>query len=421
MTKTLRWKMALIAMASLVSILAIIVLTVNVISFANVKEDADRILDVLLENGGQFIDSPAQNPEAKPPAASTLPDDEAEEKEELSPETPYETRYFMALVDHETLLLKKFNTSQIVALRQAEILDYLNRIYYGHRDRGFIGNYRYARQVTDEGTLIVVVDWSKQMNAANTYLLSSILISLIGTAVVFILVLWLSKMAVKPIEDANARQKRFITDSNHELKTPLAIISANTEVLEMEYGENEWTTSILHQVERLTSLTSRLTQLSRLDETDLVAEAEMLSFTEMVTEATDAFSTLAERSGLAFHVNVEEGLFVRGNHEMLSQALSILLDKLIVLCRYNDSVYTQRLTRSLIVLDSHLTLGIRAKIGHLLAFATDNGQLLQDNVRKNKRCGHILTSLVTSVTKHNTLVTCCLLLLSLAHNTLIDI
>ena len=336
MTKTLRWRMATIAMVSLVSILAIIVAAINIVSYVNMRKDADSVLTVLLENGGQFTDKPT-----KPDSNERPTDPEEEKKEEISPETPYETRYFTALVNDETMRVK-LDASQIVALREADIINYINTIYFGNKDRGFIGNYRFARQTTDGETFIVVVDWTKQMTAASTFLITSILISLIGAAVVFVLVLWLSKLAVKPIEAANLRQKRFITDSSHELKTPLAIISANTEVLEMEYGENEWTSSILHQVERLTSLTTRLTQLSRLDEPDAVMNTEILSLTSMVVEASDAFSTLAERGGLAFHVQAEEDIFVRGNQDLLSQTLSILLDNAIKYAKSSISVNLER-------------------------------------------------------------------------------
>jgi signal transduction histidine kinase len=85
-----------------------------------------------------------------------------------------------------------------------------------------------------------------------------------------------------------------------------------------------------------------LTQLSRLDEQDFLAETEVLSFTEMATEAADAFSTVAERNGTSFDVRVEEGLSVRGNHEMLSQALSILLDNAVKYAKSRITVTLER-------------------------------------------------------------------------------
>ena len=321
MTKTLRRRMALIAMASLLTILTIIVVLINVINFAGVRSDADDIVALLVKNGGQFV-----SPQPPSGGAEGGFEDEESSRPTISPEAPYETRFFMALIDDETLRVVKLNTSQIAALSEDEAMAYLNRIYFGRYNKGFLGNYRFARAQTEEGTLIVVVDWSKQLNAAKSFLLSSVIISVAGAGIVFFLVMWLSKLAVKPIEENNARQKRFITDSSHELKTPLAIISANAELLEMEYGENEWVRSILNQVERLTSLTSRLTQLARMGEDEMVAEMERIDLTELVGEAVGSFATLATHNGKAFTDHTTEGLFVRGQREGVAQMLSILLD-----------------------------------------------------------------------------------------------
>ena len=312
--------MALIAMLSLLSILAIIVTTVNIINFANVRGEADDILEVLIENEGQFGDISAT------PPTDGEDEEEDKDKEALYPEVPYETRYFTALIDDESLRVVELNTKHIVALREGEVLAYLNKIYFGKSEKGFLGNYRYAKEQTAKGTLIVVVDWNRQLTAANTFLVWSVLVSLMGSAAAFFLVMYLSKQAVKPIEENNARQKRFITDSSHELKTPLAIISANAEVLEMEYGENEWTESIRHQVQRLTTLTSRLTQLARLDENDQVMTSEVFDFSDLVQEAVFGFSTLAERGEKQFTETIEQGICFKGNREAMAQLVSILLD-----------------------------------------------------------------------------------------------
>ena len=111
-------------------------------------------------------------------------------------------------------------------------------------------------------------------------------------------------------------------------------------------------------------------------------------------------------------------------HHLLSLLLRTVLGRsyeLIVLCRYNDRVYTDRVTCSLVVLHRHLALGIGTQVGHSLTRTTDVGQLLKDYVRKDKRCGHILAGLVAGIAKHNTLIASALSIIILTLNALINI
>lgn len=88
----------------------------------------------------------------------------------------------------------------------------------------------------------------------------------LGLVIVFVMIYFFSGKVLKPVSESYEKQKRFITDASHEIKTPLTIIDANTEVIEMMEGENEWTQSTRKQIARLTSLTEKLVFLSRMDE-----------------------------------------------------------------------------------------------------------------------------------------------------------
>ena len=104
------------------------------------------------------------------------------------------------------------------------------------------------------------------MTSFQTFLVTSIFVSIFGVTAVFILVLLLSKKAIEPVAESYEKQKRFITDAGHEIKTPLTIIDADTTFLEMEYGENEWLSDINIQTKRLTGLTNDLIYLSKMEE-----------------------------------------------------------------------------------------------------------------------------------------------------------
>ena len=121
------------------------------------------------------------------------------------------------------------------------------------------------------------------MTSFQTFLVTSIFVSIFGVTAVFILVLLLSKKAIEPVAESYEKQKRFITDAGHEIKTPLTIIDAT--ILEMEYGENEWLSDINIQTKRLTGLTNDLIYLSKMEEEN--TKAAMIEFPlSDVTEET---------------------------------------------------------------------------------------------------------------------------------------
>lgn len=123
------------------------------------------------------------------------------------------------------------------------------------------------------------------MTSFQTFLVTSIFVSIFGVTAVFILVLLLSKKAIEPVAESYEKQKRFITDAGHEIKTPLTIIDADTTILEMEYGENEWLSDINIQTKRLTGLTNDLIYLSKMEEEN--TKAAMIEFPlSDVTEET---------------------------------------------------------------------------------------------------------------------------------------
>ena len=143
---------------------------------------------------------------------------------------------------------------------------------------------------------------------------------------VFLLVFFISKIVVKPIADSYEKQKRFITDAGHEIKTPLAIIDANTEVLEMEQGESEWTASIKNQVNRLSSLTERLIFLSKMDEETIIFSMEEFSLSGLISDMAASFQAVAKAQEKVLQLEIEQGVFYYGNESSFRQLLSILID-----------------------------------------------------------------------------------------------
>ena len=240
MINRLRRELITVAMLSLLLVFAVIVSAVNLLNYRNMAAETDGILQILAENGGSF------------PAWESA---ELQSLLKKSPEILFTCRYFsVVMADGETVLSS--NTEKISAVDEAGAAEYARAVW--EQERGFYQGFRFIRQSIQNGTLFVFLDCSKDIASFRSFLCASLLVAVGGLVAVFILLLVLSGQIVKPISESYDKQKRFITDAGHEIKTPLTIISADVDVLDMEYGENEWLGDIQIQIKRLTTLTNDL-------------------------------------------------------------------------------------------------------------------------------------------------------------------
>ena len=219
------------------------------------------------------------------------------------------------------------DTGRIAAVQTEEAIAYAQEIYEKGKTKGFLENYRFTNQTTEDGACrqIIFVDCGKELDSFKRLLRNSAGASLLGTFAVFVLVLVFSKRVFKPVEESYVKQKRFITDASHELKTPLTIISANVDLLEMEGEESQWTQSIRNQVSRLRHLTEQMVTLSRLEEEEKPV-LEKCDLSEIVTEITENFEPLAMSKGKQLTKEITEGLTCMAEKEKLGQLVSLLLD-----------------------------------------------------------------------------------------------
>lgn len=177
--------------------------------------------------------------------------------------------------------------------------------------------------------MYIFVNCERELNTFHTFLLASIGISLAGLLLVFLLVVLFSGMLVKPVAESYEKQKRFITDASHEIKTPLTIIDANTEVLEMTGGENQWTKSTRKQIARLTSLTEKLVFLSRMDEESTQLEMTDFAISDAVIDTAEPFVSYAASRGKTLELDIAPDLTYHGNEGCIRQCVSLLLDNAI--------------------------------------------------------------------------------------------
>ena len=201
-----------------------------------------------------------------------------------------------------------------------------------------MNDYRYRVQTSDDGSRVIFLGCGRRLSALKSMMLTSALVALAGLLAVLGLMLLLSKRIVKPVAESYEKQKRFITDAGHEIKTPLAIIEADAEVLEMDFGENEWTDDIKHQTQRLADLTKDLIYLSRMEEEQRSVQMIDFPVSDVVSESVQSFQALAKTKGKHFKYNIQPGITMYGDEKAISQLTNILLDNALKYSTENGTI-----------------------------------------------------------------------------------
>lgn len=327
MIKKFRRRFILLAMAALLLVLSLIIGGINIYNFHEVAEDADELLEIISINRGKFpeeLDVPsAHNGRNENDFHGRKPDNDLGR---LSPETPYETRYFYIGISVETGEADLIETSKIVAV-DAETAEQMAReALEKEKTHGYVGEYRFYIARGRVHTYVVFVDCGRTLESAKRFLATSLTISAAGYLLVFVIVAFLSRYAIRPVMAGYEKQRQFISNAGHEIKTPLTIIRADADVLEMDIGENEWISDIRQQVQRLSDLTEELSKLSRMDESELPIVMTELDFSSIAARQVQAFEAPAKTGKLKLRSSIQPDLSVRGNEKALNQLCSVLLD-----------------------------------------------------------------------------------------------
>lgn len=325
MIKNLRKRFIFAAMASTFGVLFVIMSILNIANYARMVSRADDTLSELVDNNGQFDRKDFLKEKVKTNADSQPPDKpDGKSNDKFSPETPFQTRYFSVVVSDGAV--ESYSLDNIAAVDESEAESYALKILGDGSDSGFTDIYRYRVADCEDGTRIIFVDCRQELESFRNTLVYSVGVSLLGFLAVFMLVLFWSKKIFNPVAESYAKQKRFITDASHEIKTPLTIIDANTEVIEMVNGESEWTKNTRDQVKRLTALTNQMVALSRLDENPEPKEKAKFDLSDVAYEVIDHFSSLSEVRGKKISADIEDGIKYVGDENSIRQLISILVD-----------------------------------------------------------------------------------------------
>lgn len=316
MLKKLQRKYMAIAMFALSTLVFVQMLAVNFVNIYQQDASIKATLQLIAENNGNlpsdFIGDRFDNffsPFYEP---------------EYVTDPQYSTRYFV--VEMYKNVATKISTDKIGNIDENIAFYYASRVYGTQPGFGFIDGYRYYYLRQGDKSLFVFLDFQREIDATYTLMYISFLISITTLIILLIPVYVLSKKAIKPVAQSIERQKQFITDASHELKTPIAIISADTEVLEMCEGESEWTQSIRNQTVRLSELVTNLVRLSKLDEMNKDSKKSKFNLSEAVLDTANSFEVTATMKSRSFKLDIAPDIWYFGNENELKQLVSILCD-----------------------------------------------------------------------------------------------
>ncbi len=330
MIRELRKKFIRTAMAAVVVVMLLIVAALNVVSYVNMKQETSRVMELLKANEGEFPDdwddfydgdNPGMNPGMNP---AGHPEGPGREWGDLSPETPFQTRFFSVWFDDDGSVETKLN--RIAAINYEEAVAMAEELKNKGRASGYVKDYQFEAVYDDDKVGYIFVDRRIELNSFRTFLRNSLIVAAAAIIGVYFLIVLFSKKTLKPVEESYSKQKQFITNAGHELKTPLAVIRSCADVLEMETGENKWIGGIRDQVTRLSGLTNDLVALSRMDEENYSAKKTETNLSEMAKEVYGPFVLSAEAKNLSAELEIEPDIRKEVNPDAIRQLMSILGD-----------------------------------------------------------------------------------------------
>ncbi len=312
-----------------VSVLLVITLVFGVmlaLNISSLNRNMDMLADRISEGGGRFPGAF----DDKPPLDKIPPKNERG-FDFINPETPFSTRHFTVFFDKNGQVQKTFMES-IFSIPEEKGIEYAEKAMAQKSNRGWIFNYRYKAFLTEMGYGVVLVDGSMHRSAMMQSITIAGIVLFSCGALVLVLVFLLSKKAVKPIAESYEKQRQFITDANHELKTPLTLILTNLDIAESELGKNEWLDDIRTEGYRMTELVNRLVSLSRMDEEGHTMQRSQVPLGKIVADTIAEFEPLAKSRGKVLLAAVDTDICLEGDETLLRQLIGILLDNAVKYC-----------------------------------------------------------------------------------------
>lgn len=319
MINKLKKKFILLATVSMFALMCVLVGVMNAINYSVVVKESDSTIDLLFHTDMSAPDKDV------PPDANGI---EGGQKPPsgMSPEVPYESRFFTVTVSADGNIIKT-DFSKILTVDETTVSDYVNKALDNKNEKGFVEQFRYAKRTVGQETTVLFLDCGRKLDSFRSFLLTSVLVGLGGCVIVFLAFLFLSGKIVEPIAESYEKQKRFVSDAGHEMKTPLTIINANLDLIDgeeescgEEFGE------IRSQVKRLSKLTNELVYLSKMEESEHKLIKIEMPLSDTVSETVNPFRTTAAAKKIKLNTEIQPNVTASAAPEAISQLVSILTE-----------------------------------------------------------------------------------------------
>ncbi|MBR3263495.1 MAG: GHKL domain-containing protein [Parasporobacterium sp.] len=334
MIKKLKKKFIILATVSMLVLMTVLILVMNLVNYRTVVVESDKVLNILKEtsermDGGFPPDGPRKDGEERDWDEKDWDDDMRGQGGMfgLSPEAQYEARFFEAEISADGQVVR-LDTSRIIAVDSDDAEEYIQKALGSSKEKGFIGDFRFVKTDSGDsgGMKIIFLDCGRRLAAFHRFMLISILIGVAGCIIVFLVFLFAAGRIIRPIAESYEKQKRFITDAGHEIKTPLTIIAANVDLLKEDIGENESIDDIADQTERLSELTKDLVFLSKMEEPDRQLVKVDFPVSDLVSETAASFAAVAQAQKKEYQINVQPSLTMNGAPDEIRRLTSILIE-----------------------------------------------------------------------------------------------
>ncbi len=312
MLKKLRQKFILSALLSVGLVILVLIAGINLLNVQAARRAQERVIDGILD----YEFTPKNEPRPRPINEMPWAGD---------PGSEFTSRFFVVRCDPDRTI-KSFGHEFINSVDEETAGVYASQALDSGRNSGRIGNFRYRIAEREDELILVFLNIQEETRQQSKLLRDSTLIGLCSLACVTLLVLLLSEPAMRPYMKNIERQKQFITDAGHELKTPITSITTSADIAAMEYGDDEWIANIQTQAARLTKLVNDLVTLSRLDEETPFPEPTRFSLSEAAWETGESFQARAKAEDKIFQTEIEENIELLGDRASVQKLISILLD-----------------------------------------------------------------------------------------------
>ncbi len=311
MIKKLQRRFIRIALFALAAAMVLVVLTVNTANWFSVRNELGETLSILAENSAMSREDMGRRMAGKDRHNRNLVG---------------ESRWFSVSYDANGTR-RSMNLLNMTDFDEATASALADQAVQSGRSSAFLQDYLY--QIRDNvrgGYTVLFLNVETRLAAVRNLALLSLLACAGGILLAWLFVTLASRKAIEPTIRNMEQQKQFITNASHELKTPLTVISANMELLQMEQPDSPWIKSVQRQTAQMRHLVDELVYLSRMEEENAPLVMDALPVGPLLQEASEPFSAMAEYQGKAMTVEADESLAIRGDRASIQRLLSILLD-----------------------------------------------------------------------------------------------